>query len=537
MPVRSSQSRNTQNPPSATKYHFSPRYAQAAGFGHRAARVSNLAIQLTALIVALLPAPALAQGVTLGDPMVAYANQLGTGPCNGCKLYAYIAGTTTPLDTYTTSALTVANPNPVILSAYGRAAVFLSDRAYKFTLTTSAGVEIWTVDDWIGRAPPANVLSKTANYTVTVTDGKDVFVKCDASGGNVTLSLYTSVGNPGRTVRAVKTDSSTNTCTVDPFGAQTINGAATYVLRTQYDQINILSDGVNWFIASVNALSSANAGPCNGRLTLTTAVPVTTGDVSAATSLYFTPYQGNECWVYDGSANWVRLTFSEITISLAGCTASKPYDVFVYSNSGTLAAEILVWTDATTRATAIERLHGTYVKTGANTRRYIGSFYCNASGGQTDDTAAKRWVYNAQHRRPAPVRVADATNTWTYNGAYQQANASTANQVDVLQGLAEDAIELELLGLASASGGGTIVAVAIGEDATTPVSGSLNGRATSTNSGYFLSPRAQLHKVPAVGRHYYTWLEYASSSTVTWYGDDGGGSPVAQTGISGLWQR
>ena len=62
------------------------------------------------------------------------------------KLYAYAAGTANALDTYTTSALDVANANPVVLDSAGRATVYLSANAYKFVLKTSADVEVWTQD-------------------------------------------------------------------------------------------------------------------------------------------------------------------------------------------------------------------------------------------------------------------------------------------------------------------------------------------------------------------------------------------------------
>ena len=62
------------------------------------------------------------------------------------KLYAYAAGTTTPLDTYTTSVLDVANANPVVLDSAGRATVYLAAAAYKFVLKTRADVAVWTQD-------------------------------------------------------------------------------------------------------------------------------------------------------------------------------------------------------------------------------------------------------------------------------------------------------------------------------------------------------------------------------------------------------
>lgn len=69
-------------------------------------------------------------------------------PLAGGKLYSYAAGTSTPLATYTTQALTVPNANPVVLDASGRAAVFMQDGVgYKFVLTDALGNQIWTEDN------------------------------------------------------------------------------------------------------------------------------------------------------------------------------------------------------------------------------------------------------------------------------------------------------------------------------------------------------------------------------------------------------
>jgi hypothetical protein len=68
-------------------------------------------------------------------------------PLVGGKLYSYAAGTTTPLATYTSSAETTFNTNPIILNSRGEAEVWLGSPLYKFKLTTTADVEIWTVDN------------------------------------------------------------------------------------------------------------------------------------------------------------------------------------------------------------------------------------------------------------------------------------------------------------------------------------------------------------------------------------------------------
>lgn len=63
-------------------------------------------------------------------------------PLVGGKVYTYVPGTSTPKDTYTTSAASVANTNPVILDSRGEATIFWSG-AYDVVLKTSADVTVW----------------------------------------------------------------------------------------------------------------------------------------------------------------------------------------------------------------------------------------------------------------------------------------------------------------------------------------------------------------------------------------------------------
>ena len=68
-------------------------------------------------------------------------------PLVGGKLYAYAAGTTTPLDTYTDFGGGTPNANPVILDARGEADVWLGTSSYYMELKDSTGALIWSVDD------------------------------------------------------------------------------------------------------------------------------------------------------------------------------------------------------------------------------------------------------------------------------------------------------------------------------------------------------------------------------------------------------
>lgn len=69
---------------------------------------------------------------------------------SGGMLYSYLAGTTGPATTYTSSAGTIPNTNPIVLDAAGRPPneIWLDPNiSYKFVLKTATGVSIWTKDD------------------------------------------------------------------------------------------------------------------------------------------------------------------------------------------------------------------------------------------------------------------------------------------------------------------------------------------------------------------------------------------------------
>lgn len=67
-------------------------------------------------------------------------------PLVGGKVYTYLAGTSTPAATYTSSTGATANAWPVILDARGEASVWLTPGLYKIVLKDANDVEIYTQD-------------------------------------------------------------------------------------------------------------------------------------------------------------------------------------------------------------------------------------------------------------------------------------------------------------------------------------------------------------------------------------------------------
>jgi hypothetical protein len=89
----------------------------------------------------------------------------------GGKLYTYLAGTTTPQVTYTTSAGNVARTNPIVLDAAGRVPdsgeIWILPISYKFVLRDSNDVLIATYDNIFGSGAFA-VTNYTGNGSTVV---------------------------------------------------------------------------------------------------------------------------------------------------------------------------------------------------------------------------------------------------------------------------------------------------------------------------------------------------------------------------------
>jgi hypothetical protein len=264
------------------------------------------------------------------------------------------------------------------------------------------------------------------------------------------------------------------------------------------------------------------------RLTLTSGTAVTTSDVSAATTIYLAPYRGNHIWLYSGTL-WQRFNLSQISLALGTLTADKIYDVFCYSNAGTPTLEFsAAWASDTARTDALTTQDGVVVKSGATTRRYVGSFRTTSTT-TTEDSNAKRFVWNQYNQVQKKLKVIDTTDSWTYNSlTVRQANGSTANQVAVITGELGNCAELQLS--VTYGSEGLLAYIAIGVNSTTVFS-DLPG---TCSSAIINQAHAFLRDHSRLGYTYYAWLEMVSiaATTKTFYGDNGGTTPL-QSGMVG----
>jgi hypothetical protein len=143
------------------------------------------------------------------------------------------------------------------------------------------------------------------------------------------------------------------------------------------DSLKYINDNTNYFASITNkAVSLYN----NIRLSLTTD-PVPSGGFNdiTSTNLYVHPYNGNAISLYDNaSQSWRVYTLNSIlTFPLVGLAANSNYDIYLYNNSGTIAAEFVPWSSHAITATQPQPpnrdlTYGAATKVGDPTRKYVG---------------------------------------------------------------------------------------------------------------------------------------------------------------------
>lgn len=148
----------------------------------------------TSLIASALMASAFGQGFGLlpGTPKAQFFDSSGRPLASG-QVFTYAAGTTTNLASYTDSTGSVANFNPVILDAGGRANIWLTAGApYKIVLKDQFGATIWTADNVTstGSGAVLSVFGRTGAVVAQAGDYASFYLPL--SGGTVTGPILAS---------------------------------------------------------------------------------------------------------------------------------------------------------------------------------------------------------------------------------------------------------------------------------------------------------------------------------------------------------
>jgi len=495
---------------------------------------------------------------------------------SGGRLFFYVAGTSTKQNTFTDSGGLTANPNPVVLNSLGEPSteIWLTVGA-----TYKVGLAIAGVDD-----PPASFLWTEDNIApindVTTTQGGQWLtfagVPTFVSGTSFTvLGDQRQIFDNGRRVQTTNTG---GTVYSNVSATPTYDGTRTTVTLTNdsgaldaglsavfYGMLSAINSSIPPHAGNVPAVqdqtdqtkdvvfSVANLptgtrrvidisfdigdpAVCEARLTFTQGVAFQTADVTGANavSLFLQPVRGDRIALFDGT-KWIVYNFTQAVTVAVPAVANQMYDVFAALSAGSVILEVLAWTNDTTRATGVSTQNGVLVKTGDLTRRYMGSFRTTAVAGQSEDSIAKRYLWNFYNRVLRKMLVQETTSTWTYMVAtFRQANANAANQLDFVVGIQESPVKAEVL-VSVFNAGGIQAEVGIGIDSTTVNSADLAPFITTIASPIIAT--AKFEGFPGIGRHILTWLEQSvAAGTTTWEGNNAGALLTTHSGIAGeLW--
>ena len=112
--------------------------------------------------------------------------------------------------------------------------------------TATRGV-LWLDTSATGSAGTGLLTTTTITANATLTTSHTV-VLCDASSGPIAVTLPVAGSNSNRRYFIKKIDGSGNAVTVDGNGAETIDGSTTQIITSQYDCIEIVCNGTEWWI-------------------------------------------------------------------------------------------------------------------------------------------------------------------------------------------------------------------------------------------------------------------------------------------------
>jgi hypothetical protein len=333
----------------------------------------------------------------------------------------------------------------------------------------------------------------------------------------------------------------TGSVAITPTSA-TINGLSSLTLNQGQNAL-VVSDGSNWQAAvSLSRAAGSTTAP-QGRLTLTSGMPVSSADATGTTLFYTPSAAGSGVPLNDGSGSFAMTRFPEcsqatadLSKSPAAVIANANYDIFAWMDGAVArATRGPAWLNATSRGTGVSTSEIDFTsayptnKFGitngplAGRGTLVGTIRSNASS-QLVDTHLARLVCNAYNIVPRHMSVTDPITggSWAALGdnAFRVAHGNAANVcnfVVCIPGSFTDTTQpgfyadfTATLGMLS-NGGFGVTVPALDWTSGSPVNfgitsiasfagGSLEGNISGIFRGY-----------AGIGLHIMSWLEFSSS--------------------------
>ena len=382
-------------------------------------------------------------------------------------------------------------------------------------------------------------------------DGGSAYFSAASSTSSVTMGGDVSGSSNSCTVSQINGSSCTN-------GQIVGNTGSALGCETMSGDVTITDAGVTK-IGSINGSTFATGvdNSINGlRVYVTSGTPVGTTDVTDAGTLYAGPFRSNLVSLYYNS-KWNTYSTAEVSLNLAtvttgtdggtdggtGLIAGDLYDVFEYYTGSAVALYIAdYWSNSTTRQDAIGTQDGVPVLSSDHTKRLAATIKATFAN-KTEDSNAKRYVYNLYNQWPQSMYVGETATSWTYStAAFQQANNNSADELQWVSGDTGSLIQATARDACSGTSLSGACYLDIGIDTLTNNSAQITGGANNYVIGDVIFLTADYKGKPGLGYHYAAWLERGNGTgTITWYGTagisaDAGYIPYFQTGIAGtIW--
>jgi hypothetical protein len=224
---------------------------------------------------------------------------------------------------------------------------------------------------------------------------------------------------------------------------------------------------------TITAVAEDFAGttfPPQGRLTLVTGTPVMASSVTGVTTVYYTPYVGQRCPIWDGVSFVMADLGGELTQTLSDATKSPAaagnygYDMFVWNDAGVpRCTRGFPWSSSYVRGTGagtseLIRVNGILVNKYAITNgpaagcgTYVGSIHVSSSGyldhifgsfAASGGLSVFR-IWNMYNRVDIITTVADDSVAYDYSTlVWRAANNSTNNSITFFVGVSEEPVYL-----------------------------------------------------------------------------------------------
>ncbi len=210
-----------------------------------------------------------------------------------------------------------------------------------------------------------------------------------------------------------------------------------------------------WYLQQLAPLQQA-------RLTLESGVPVPIQDRSGST-LYLTPFRGDRVSLYTDGIGWKQHRLTERSLSFSGVSSGKNADVFLHHNGSELVLEKILWADEDSRAEELIQRDGVWLRSADLTWRYVGTVRTSAEG-VVSDSAAQRFVWNADQRVPRSLCKLVTAGTYTYSGAIRLWRGDANSRVELVCGLGGEAVSMTASMPASTDG---VIKLGLGINSTT----------------------------------------------------------------------